>query len=81
MVIAYGAAGVVALIGMGWSDQRMAPVRPGMAEVEVRQVAGEPVEVRPSARGGVCWSYTRWWSADAEVHFDAAGRVRAVVTD
>jgi hypothetical protein len=67
---------------MGWSERRLAPVRLGMTEAEVRAVAGDPRVVSPDATGGGGhWSYTRWWSADADVYFDGAGRVRAVVTD
>ena len=74
------AASAVTLYGIGWSERRLAPVRLGMTEEEVRAVAGEPRVVTRDDRGGH-WSYTRWWSADADVHFDRAGRVRAVVTD
>lgn len=80
-----GGAGLVgasagALYGMGWSERRLAPVRLGMTEAEVRSVAGEP-RVVSRENGGGHWSYTRWWSADADVYFDGMGRVRAVVTD
>lgn len=84
LLVAAGAvlmgASAVALYGIGWSERRLAPVGLGMTEAEVRAVAGEPRMVARDDRGGH-WSYTRWWSADADVYFDRAGRVRAVVTD
>jgi hypothetical protein len=78
--VAVMGAGAVALYGIGWSERRLEPVRLGMTGAEVRAVAGEPRMVSRDDRGGQ-WSYTRWWSADADVYFDGAGRVRAVVTD
>jgi hypothetical protein len=74
-------ASAVALYGMGWSERRLAPVRLGMTQAEVRAVAGAPRVATTEATGGRHWSYTRWWSADADVYFDHSGRVRAVVTD
>jgi hypothetical protein len=80
-VAALVGAGAVALYGIGWSERRLAPVRLGMTEAEVQAVAGDPRVAIPEATGGGHWSYTRWWSADADVYFDRTGRVRAVVTD
>lgn len=73
-------SGALALYGMGWSERHLSRVRLGMTGAEVRAVAGEPGVVA-RVNGGEHWCYTRWWSADADVYFDPAGRVRAVVTD
>ena len=68
------------LFGMWWSDHHLAPVQLGMSPSEVRALAGEPLRT-VKVPSGTCWVYTRWWSADAEVFFDATDRVRADVTD
>ncbi len=74
------AAIAVALFGMWWSGHHLAPVHIGMSPGEVRAVAGAPLRTVETP-SGPCWVYTRWWSSDAEVFFDGANRVRAIVTD
>jgi hypothetical protein len=71
----------VSMYGMWWSIDHLAPVKAGMTEAEVRAVAGRPRAVGSQENGAEYWSYTRWWSADADVYFDETRRVRAVVTD
>lgn len=81
---AVGAAGV--LVGgvfyyvIGWSERKMAPVRVGMSREEVKAVLGEPRALK-SENGITWWSYGEWWTNDANVFFDDAGRVRAIETD
>ena len=84
VLLAMVAAGLVVLsllyYVIGWSERRMAPVRVGMSGEQVKAVLGEPKELK-TENGITWWSYGAWWTSDANVFFDGAGRVRAIETD
>lgn len=64
----------------GWSERFLAPIRVGMSTNEMLALVGPPPSVitNPSL---VAWDYTRSWSTDARVYFDANGLVSGIETD
>ena len=77
---------VVALIAcflyaFGWSERFLAPVQPRMPMSQVQSFVGVPRRITTNSEGFVTWSYTRWWSADANVFFDTNGVVYGIETD
>ena len=75
--------GLVAFLvfAFGWSARFLDSVQIGMTKGQVRSLVGDPPRVRTNAAGYETWDYARFWSSEAEVHFDTNGIVYSVVTD
>ena len=64
-----------------WSGRFLAPVQPRMPMNQVETLVGVPRRISTNSEGYVTWSYTHWWSGDANVFFDANGVVYGIETD
>ncbi len=64
-----------------WSGRILAPVQPRMPMSQVQSLVGVPRRISTNNEGFVTWSYTHWWSYDANVFFDTNGVVYGIETD
>src|SRR5687768_11235163 len=64
-----------------WSGRLLAPVQPRMPMGQVQSLVGLPRRISTNNEGFVTWSYTRWWSSDANVTFDPTGHAYGIEYD
>jgi outer membrane protein assembly factor BamE (lipoprotein component of BamABCDE complex) len=63
-----------------WSEKFLAPVHVGMTKSQIQSLLGAARHIRTNAEAEV-WDYTRSWSRDTRVYFDANGIVSGIETD